>query len=170
MAFVLFHKMAETAQVATVWEDKIGDVKVTRLQEPVLVRLPRGTRKPTQNLTGLYLRYYNKDQRQHFYGLLLYAPNELQQLPGTMHLRALARFHEEYGFKVSFCLGFALGENLVVKRNSCSNVRTGDGRALDDDRYNQLINIMLNLKWDVTSDADMDSLSSSLSKLNLKRK
>ena len=132
----------------------------------------KGKRDPQPNLTGLYLRYYDKIARGHSYALLLYGPEELQGMAGTMHLRALQKFREEYGCKVSFCIGFALGENLVVKGNSCSNVRTGDSRALDEDRYQQLMAIMRQRNWKVTTDdaSTMDNLTAGMSKLNLKKK
>ena len=89
--------MSEVDAVAAVWAKEIGKVRIVHLQDPLLIVKPRGGALGT---TGLYTRSYNKATREHQFSLLLFKPEVLPetQLGQTMHLRALAYFHEKCSF------------------------------------------------------------------------
>lgn len=145
--------MSEKDAVAAVWAKEIGKVRIVHLQDPLLVVKPRGSAWGT---TGLYTRSYNKATREHQFSLLLFKPEELPetQLGQTMHLRALAYFHEKWGQKISFSLGFAIDQSGLVKRNSCSNMLSTGQREMTDEYYDQLVDLILSQGVQVRHDKD----------------
>jgi hypothetical protein len=157
--------MAEYKAVATQWDDQVGDVLIKNLQTPKFVD---GSARPQS--TGIYVRYYDKTDKKHAYAIGLYSIEELSSYPDTYtyHLRALDKFTSQFG-KASFCLGFALDKNLVVKRNSCSNIKKTGDRKMDDHWYFQLVAILK--KWDRAFNAigsdDDDKLVEVMRKLKL---
>ena len=144
--------MAENAAVKAVWDDKVGHSRIVNLKIPNgVVDMPKNDYRGT---TGLYCRAYNKVVKEHQFHLLLYTPDQLDLFPGTMHLRGLQKFSSDYNMKMSFCLGFAIAEDGLVKRNSCSNVQVTGQRTLPDEWYDQLVDILQRMNMKVKSDSD----------------
>jgi len=159
--------MAEVAAVKAIWDEEVGHVRITNLKVPTgVVDMPKG--KNYFGTTGLYCRAYNKELREHQFHLLLYRENDLAKYNdgGTAHLRALKEFTADYGWKVSFCLGFAIANDGMIKRNSCSNVAVTGQRSMPDEWYDQLVDILKRQKLDVHG--DMDDLSAMLSQTRIR--
>ena len=153
--------MAEKSAIAAVWDEKVGHTKITNLQVPTgITESPRGT-DGHLGTTGLYCRAYNKVAKEHQFHLLLYTLDQLEEHTSggaTAHLRALKKFTADYGWKMSFCLGFAIADDGVVKRNSCSNVQVTGQRTMPDEWYDQLVPLLQGAGFSCSS--DMDELTS----------
>ena len=161
-------RMQEVARVKAVWDDKVGHTRIKKLKIPDgVVDTPKGGSH--FGTTGLYCRAYNKDLREHQFHLLLYSKDQLKEYEdgGTMHLRGLNKFTNDYGWKLSFCLGFAIDEDGLVKRNSCSNVQVTGQRTMPDEWYDQLVNILQRMNLKVKADNNDDDLSALFAKTKI---
>lgn len=173
--------------IEAMWDEAVGDTRIVNLPSKLstypghIERLgPRG--RDVAGTTCLILRAYNKGEKQHQWHIVCYKPSELPYDPDwpRAHLKAFKTFIDNYGMKVSFCLGFAIKEDKTVHRNSCVNVRsTGDvshvikpahssnmcllglwesccaiyvQRAMTDDYYDQVIDLLNNMGLAVKRD------------------
>ena len=178
----------EGQAIEAMWDQNVGDTNIVNLPKKLsmypghIERLgPRG--RDVKGTTCLLLRAYNTIEREHQWHIVCYKPEELPHDPDwpRAHLKAFKTFVDNYGMKVSFCLGFAIKDDMEVHRNSCVNIRsTGDvsyhirsrahitlflqcsvnsaivcvQRTMTDEYYDQLVNLLIELKLQVKHDED----------------
>lgn len=155
---------SEKEAVRRAWEDNLKTfvprkeknqqftVRCTINRAPGHGIVKKNNKPPYYNCTGILIRGYSREDRAHQFHLGLYTGDSLKARDYTgedsiynesYHLRAFKRLIDMVGQKISFCIGFYIDPNGLVRRNSCVNERYCEGsRTLSDSLYMSLLNIL----------------------------